>query len=137
MFCRLYEFSIDTGLALTTPSARHDCPYHTDDSCSNCSKVEERLEKDHWGWVIDRRVLFPGDMTCSGSYKHFNAAIRMIHPVKDNIWVVQLFNDKQEFTYKIFSSSNSEFKTIDELNDFVRGIDEYVGRILKEKDFII
>ena len=132
MFCRLFEFSVDTGLSIDTAKHERDCKYHDGEKCSICSTVEIKLESDHYGWVIDRILKFDED---DNILQNFEIAIRLIHPVHNTFWIVRMSKDLQSHYLMFFGQKKVSVESLEKLNEVITEHNNYDGRPITEEDF--
>ena len=134
MFCRLYEFSIDTGLSIDTAEHKKDCRHSDGELCSMCATVERKLESDHYGWVIDRVLKFDED---DNILRNFEIAIRLIHPVHNIFWIVRTSKDEQTHYLMFFGQKKVGANSLERLNATIAELNSYDGREITEEDFVL
>ena len=145
MFCRLYEFFLDTKVQVghetdCTPS----CQFYQKDNierCYICTNQEISLyKKKKFSWTIARTFDMSGSEIGEDD-EIAEGIIKLIHPSLQNIWIVRwVSKDKGNIVraYSVFNNGKeTKIENIGQTNWFLKNACSYDGRKLTDNDFTI
>lgn len=144
MFCYLYELCERTQIAINDfencPKSI-ECKYWKDTGCQIGSSKSEKLNKDKFGWMIDKWVKFEIPVESKSKNTRYVAILSLIHPSEADIWIIYSLrhnkkDDSWEPLYRYHQGEMKEFDTIMALNSYMKKIG-FNGRKLTESDFLL
>lgn len=140
MFCQLFKLQTETGISiLDEESCVSTCPFCLKDgSCKISKEMNLSLSKGKFGWRLTSKICFEKPQTTKNGNTSYTHIIKMIHPVHSNMWIVQaLKKDKETIIFLVYEDGKHKdtYKSIDNLNKFLKEKYKYDGRDITEEDF--
>lgn len=139
MFCILYELGQQTGMTIVEQEHPSDsCEYCGGTNCSDIVRSVNRQVSNHdLDWIIDVLVTPNKPITNRKGTIEYTSAIRLMHPFKENIWVLKGTKVKTgEDIYSAFCSNKAYSESsLKSLVDILREKCSYDAHSIEEEDF--
>ena len=139
MFCILYELGEQTGTAIVDheqPSS--DCKYCGGSSCESIVNTENRKMSHHeLDWIIDVQIKLAIPFTNKKQTIEYGHALRLMHPFKEDIWIMRGTKVENETaTYSAFHSNAVYNSTnLHDIMESLRVKCSYDAHSVEESDF--
>lgn len=143
MFCYLYKLENRTGLPLSQyEKCDSECKYCKDSGCRIAKVVNSHLSDNKFGWIIEDHILFDVPVESKSALTQYIAAISLIHPSENDVWIVfykrlSKRDDSWSTSYKFYQNGEmKDFENLGALNSFLIK-SGFKGRKITESDLLL